>query len=360
MGLIIVDCKVKHVPTHYPIETDLRHRSRPRLFLVPVFGFPLSPSPKSRYIVSYYDIFPEPSPPVLQFPPVGRTRDISKSRRTRMTQQHRPIYRSLLISLSLCAVLVAGCKKKIAPPPPAPPPAPVAVKPTATISADRTSIKKGESVRLTWTTTDATNVSIAPEVGAVTAQGSTTVTPSDSTTYSITATGAGGTASGSVSVTVTVPPPPVVEAPKPTLDELFLKEVRDAYFDYDKADIRADAKEALAKTADFFRNYPQLRVTIEGHCDERGSTEYNLALGDRRASAVKQYLVSLGISACKVTKPAINKIAAATSSRPSNSRPQPHCPQPRPAFALPAKVGPFFVPPSGLSPLRPSFRAESA
>ncbi len=220
-----------------------------------------------------------------------------------MIQQHRPIYRSLLISLSLCAVLVAGCKKKIAPPPPAPPPAPVAVKPTATISADRTSIKKGESARLTWTTTDATSVSIAPEVGAVTAQGSTTVTPADSSTYTITATGAGGSADASVHITVTVPPPPPppVEAPKPSLDELFLKEVRDAYFDYDKSDIRADAREALGKTAEFFRNYPQLRVTIEGHCDERGSTEYNLALGDRRANAVKQYLVSLGIPADRLT-----------------------------------------------------------
>jgi len=219
-----------------------------------------------------------------------------------MTQNHRTRTRALLISICTLALLVAGCAKKpVAAPPPPPPPPPAAAKPTASISADRTAIQKGESVRLTWTTTDATNVSIAPEVGAVTAQGSTTVTPSDSTTYSITATGAGGTASGSVSVTVTVPPPPVVEAPKPTLDELFLKEVRDAYFDYDKADIRADAKEALAKTADFFRNYPQLRVTIEGHCDERGSTEYNLALGDRRANAVKQYLVSLGIPADRLS-----------------------------------------------------------
>jgi peptidoglycan-associated lipoprotein len=157
-------------------------------------------------------------------------------------------------------------------------------------------------VRLTWTTTDAQNISIAPEVGAVTAQGSTTVTPADSATYSITATGAGGSADASVRISVTVPPPPVVEAPKaPSLDELFLKEVRDAYFDYDKADIRADAREALGKTADFFRNYPQLRVTIEGHCDERGSTEYNLALGDRRANAVKQYLVGLGIPADRLT-----------------------------------------------------------
>ncbi len=80
-------------------------------------------------------------------------------------------------------------------------------------------------------------------------------------------------------------------------DALFLKEVRDAYFDLDKADIRPDAREALSHTAEFLRNYPQLKVTIEGHCDERGSTEYNLVLGDRRATAVKQYLVSQGISA---------------------------------------------------------------
>jgi len=86
-----------------------------------------------------------------------------------MTQQHRPLYRALLISACSVALFIAACKKPIAPPPPPPPPAPVAVKPTATISADRTSIQKGESVRLTWTTTDAQNVSIAPEVGAVTA-----------------------------------------------------------------------------------------------------------------------------------------------------------------------------------------------
>ena len=219
-----------------------------------------------------------------------------------MTQKSRPLYRTLLISICSLALFFAACNKKpVKAPEPAPAPPPAAAKPTASISADRTAIQKGESVRLTWTTTDATNVSIAPEVGAVTAQGSTTVTPSDSASYTITATGAGGTASGSVSITVTVPPPAVVEAPKPSLDELFLKEVRDAYFEYDSADIRADAKDALGKTADFLRNYPQLRVTVEGHCDERGSTEYNLALGDRRANAVKQYIVSLGIPADRVS-----------------------------------------------------------
>ena len=218
-----------------------------------------------------------------------------------MTQSHRPLVRSLLICASLFAVLVAGCHKQPpkaeAPPPPPPPPA----KPTASLTADRTSITKGDSVKLSWTTTDATNVSIAPEVGAVTPQGSTTVTPSESTTYALTATGAGGSTDSTVRITVNVPPPPPPAAKAPTFDELFLKEVRDAYFDYDKADIRPDAREALQKSADFLKGYPNEHFVVEGHCDERGSTEYNLALGQRRANAVKDYLVSLGISADRVS-----------------------------------------------------------
>jgi peptidoglycan-associated lipoprotein len=82
---------------------------------------------------------------------------------------------------------------------------------------------------------------------------------------------------------------------------MFLKEMQDAYFDLDKADVRSDARGALARSADFLRNYPQVKVVVEGHCDERGSTEYNLALGDRRAAAVKQYLVSLGIGADRIS-----------------------------------------------------------
>jgi peptidoglycan-associated lipoprotein len=217
-----------------------------------------------------------------------------------MTYSHRPVVRFLLFSVSLAAVLVAGCKKK--PPTAAPPaytPPPAAVTPTASLSADKTSINRGDSVKLTWTTTDATNVSIAPEVGAVTPQGSTTVTPSDSTTYTLTASSAGGNADSSVHISVNAPAP--VAAANPSIDELFLKEVRDAYFDYDSANIRPDAREALQKTADFLKNYPSLRVTIEGHCDERGSTEYNLALGQRRANAVKEYLVSLGIPADRLS-----------------------------------------------------------
>jgi peptidoglycan-associated lipoprotein len=220
----------------------------------------------------------------------------------------RPLHHICLVLAFTAALFTAGCSKKpvaSAPPAPAPAPAPVS-KPTVSLQATPSSINKGESASLTWTTTDATSVSISPEVGAVTAQGSTKVSPADSTTYTITATGPGGSADASARVTISAPP---VEATKvePGLDELFLREVRDAYFDLDKADIRPDAREALTKTADFLRNYPQLKVTIEGHCDERGSTEYNLALGDRRASAVKQYLVSLGIAATRLNTVSFGK-----------------------------------------------------
>jgi peptidoglycan-associated lipoprotein len=214
-----------------------------------------------------------------------------------MMHSHRPVVRSLFLCVSAFAILIAGCNKK--PPTAAPPaytPPPAAVKPTASLSADRNTINPGESVKLSWATTDATNVSIAPEVGAVTPQGSTTVTPTESTTYTLTVSSAGGNADSSVRISVSAPAP-VAAAPNTSFDELFLKEVRDAYFDYDSAAIRPDARQALQKTADFLKGYPNVRVTIEGHCDERGSTEYNLALGQRRANAVKEYLVSLGISA---------------------------------------------------------------
>jgi peptidoglycan-associated lipoprotein len=214
-----------------------------------------------------------------------------------MIQQSRPFRIALLCSFSLAALLVAGCNKKplsTAPSTYTPPPA--ATKPTVSLSADRTEINPGESAKLSWTSTDAPNVSIAPEVGAVTPQGSTTVTPASSTTYTITASGSGGNAEATVRISVNTPQT-AAPVTNNSFDELFTKEVRDAYFDYDSADIRPDAKTALQKTADFLKNYPQQHVTIEGHCDERGSTEYNLALGDRRANAVKQYLVGLGIPA---------------------------------------------------------------
>jgi len=211
-----------------------------------------------------------------------------------MTLASRILHRAGLLALFGSAVLVSGCNKKVTPPPPPQAAAPAPARPTVTLQANPTTINKGESSTLTWNSTDATQLSIDPGVGTVTAEGSTKVTPSDSTTYTITANGPGGSATATAAVSVNAPAPPPTPAPAATP---FDQAVHDAYFDYDKADIRADSREALAQTAEYLKANPSLRVTIEGHCDERGSTEYNLGLGDRRSAAVKEYLVSLGVSA---------------------------------------------------------------
>ena len=76
--------------------------------------------------------------------------------------------------------------------------------------------------------------------------------------------------------------------------------LKDAFFDYDKSDLRDDARTALAANADWLKKYRSVQFLIEGHCDERGTAEYNLALGDRRANAAKEYLVSLGVDASRI------------------------------------------------------------
>ena len=221
-----------------------------------------------------------------------------------MTLASRLLHRARLLALFGSAVLVSGCSKKVTPPPPPPAPAPAPARPTVTLQANPTTINKGESSTLTWNSTDATQLSIDPGVGTVTAEGSTKVTPSDSTTYTITASGPGGSATASAAVSVNAPPPPRAPAPAPTP---FEQGVHDAYFDFDKADIRPDVREALSQTAEYLKANSSIRVTIEGHCDERGSTEYNLGLGERRAAAVKEYLVSLGISADRMNTVSFGK-----------------------------------------------------
>src|SRR5579859_8091659 len=175
------------------------------------------------YNISYGDIFPEPCLRWYASPSGGFRSTTNQwcSRRTRMNHPHSPFNRALLIFASTALLFMAACNKKPkAAPPTPPPPAPVAANPTVSISADRTSINRGESAKLSWTTTDATSVSITPEVGAVTPQGSTTVTPADSTTYSITATGPGGSTDANVRITVNAPKP-VVETPKgPSFGEI--------------------------------------------------------------------------------------------------------------------------------------------
>ena len=212
----------------------------------------------------------------------------------------------------MLALFAAGCKKKAPPPPPPPPPPvekPAPPPPAPTIGefvAEPSSIERGQSSTLRWSVTDATNISIDNGIGTVQATGSRRVFPSDSTTYTLTATGAGGTktATATVNVTAPPPPPPPPPAPKPDLEQMLSSSVSDAFFDYDKSDIREDARAALTKDADalkaIFNDFPNATISIEGHCDERGSAEYNLALGDRRATAAKDFLTQLGVPADKL------------------------------------------------------------
>lgn len=77
--------------------------------------------------------------------------------------------------------------------------------------------------------------------------------------------------------------------------------LKDIFFDFDRSNIRPDAKAALAEDIGWLRTHATAAITIAGHCDERGTSEYNLALGERRAQAAKDYLVALGITAKHVT-----------------------------------------------------------
>src|SRR5438552_17062266 len=198
----------------------------------------------------------------------------------------------MMLIFALGAIMMLGaCKKKVAPPPPPPPPPPAA--PTASLTATPNAIDKGQSTTLTGETSNATDVSIEG-VGAVQPKGSQSVTPAESTTETVTDKGPGGTQQATARVTVNAPPPPQPQ-PTATEEELFSQTVKDIYFDYDKSDVRGDQQASLQGDADFLKQHANIRFTIEGHCDARGSTEYNLALGDRRAAAVRNALVQAGM-----------------------------------------------------------------
>jgi peptidoglycan-associated lipoprotein len=201
--------------------------------------------------------------------------------------------------VALAAIMMLGaCHKKTAPPPPPPPPP--AASPTASISVSPDTIQTGQSATLTWQTSNATDVSI-DGIGAVQPSGSQQVSPSDSATYHLTAKGAGGSQEASTRLTVTQPPPPPpTQAPTTTEADLFAQSIKDVYFDYDKADVRPDQQASVQADAQFLNQHSGITFTIEGHCDERGSTEYNLALGDQRASAVKSALIAAGVNASRI------------------------------------------------------------
>ena len=200
------------------------------------------------------------------------------------------------------AALVAftGCHKKQSASAP-PPPTMSGDAPAADINATPNTVNPGESVILTWHTQNATDVSIEG-VGAVATAGTQTVHPTESTNYHLIARGDGGTADATARVTVGSGSGGVNAAPPNTLNEgdvddvTFHQNVQDVFFGYDSYDINAASQTTIAKDAGYVAQHAGVKIVIGGYCDERGSTEYNLALGENRANAAKQALVSAGVS----------------------------------------------------------------
>jgi len=211
---------------------------------------------------------------------------------------HQLKLRSAAVLFATTLVL-SGCHKKVASAPLAPPPPPPPAA-TAHITASPSAIEQGGSSTLTWTTTNATQVSITG-LGTVSPNGSRTVTPASSTDYTLTATGASGVpVEASTRITVTRPPAKAAASPSPTDEELFAQNIRDAYFDYDKYDLRLADKSTAEQDASFLKSHPGWKILIEGHCDDRGSAEYNISLGDNRAQSLRKALTDDGVEASRI------------------------------------------------------------
>lgn len=184
--------------------------------------------------------------------------------------------------------------------------------PTVTLKAEQSAIERGQNTKLTWETANAKIVTISG-LGEVRASGSQEVSPRISTTYTATALGDGGNATASARISVTDPAgPPMAERPRtvpeaskpkePAIAEQFRSVMKPIFFDLDKSDIKASEQDKLRRLAEWL-NRPGNRAVVfrvEGNCDPRGTSEYNLGLGDRRARAVKDFLLSLGIDPSRI------------------------------------------------------------
>jgi peptidoglycan-associated lipoprotein len=222
------------------------------------------------------------------------------------------------LSLLTLAVFAAGCSHKIKPLPPPPPTANTTTsnaggsgKPAIEFTAEPATVDRGQSAVLRWNVTGANYISI-DIFGAVQATGSRSVTPYATTTYHLIADGAQGRSTADATVTVNPgnPSPPNnggannAANANLSLDQRISQQVQDVFFAYDQYNIEADAQGTLTHDAQAIKSiltdFPSASLIIEGHCDERGSAEYNLGLGDRRATSAKEFLVQLGVPADKL------------------------------------------------------------
>lgn len=217
----------------------------------------------------------------------------------------RTLSRSACI-VALSLLTLAGCHRKPAPVPGnALPPAATGPAPTASLTAEPPAIDLGQSVVLNWRTSNATSVSI-DGIGDVPVNGTQTVSPANSTNFHLVAKGDGGTAEANVRVTVRVPTVPGGAANSgATSDDMgsdaaFHAAVQDVFFGYDSYDISPEAESNVAAAARYLNGHPAIKLLIGGYCDDRGSAEYNITLGENRANAAKDALVSAGVAGSRI------------------------------------------------------------
>ncbi len=223
--------------------------------------------------------------------------------------------RTRSVSAVLCigmflAGITTGCRKKVAVATPPPPPPKVEVAPPAapkaSLIAEPETIEAGQPSVLRWSSTDATELTITG-LGVVEAQGSREVHPTDTTTWTLTANGPGGSAVASTTVRVTIPvmqPASLMLEPPSFADRV--SQLADAYFDFDQSNIREDAQTVLTKDAGALRailnDFPDATVYLEGYCDDRGSAEYNIALGNGRTMSASAFLAALGVPVSRLAQ----------------------------------------------------------
>lgn len=202
-------------------------------------------------------------------------------------------FKILSLTAALCGTFfLAACNKHVAMVTPPPPPPPAA--PTATLAANPNVIQYGQSTTLTWKTANANDITILG-LGTVPASGSRSFDPYMSTTYTLVAKGPGGTDDASARVTVNPAPAAQVVTPQPSEADLFAKSVKDLFFDFNKATVRPDEVPVTFDASQFLEQHPDIKIMVEGHCDDRGSEEYNIALGVNRANTLKQSLEQAGV-----------------------------------------------------------------
>jgi|GEM_PF-987393 len=171
-------------------------------------------------------------------------------------------------------------------------------KPAPTISASvsPSSVMAGNCATLSWSSTHTDTVRLDPDGDTLSTSGSRDMCPASTTTYTLTASGPGGSATASATLNVAAPAPPPEPVAKP-MEKVF----GGIYFDFDRYNIRAEGKSVLNQVADYMIKNRDAKLTVEGHCDERGTLEYNLGLGERRAASAKSYLQNLGVDGGRIS-----------------------------------------------------------